>query len=68
VTRFIQGKLLYSHPPPDVDPEEFNDFDSRETAKQVQSVQQTGTQLQQNGVAPSKVDAEFFTRVSLETQ
>ncbi|WAR13985.1 LSG1-like protein [Mya arenaria] len=26
---FVNGKLLYCHPPPDMDPVEFNDFESR---------------------------------------
>lgn len=55
--------MLYCHAPPDVDPVQFNDFQSRVPAKASGSEKQAGSLHGLNAPQPSTVDAEFFRKV-----
>ncbi|XP_052760727.1 large subunit GTPase 1 homolog [Mya arenaria] len=60
---FVNGKLLYCHPPPDMDPVEFNDFESRAPKHLKPSCQEgeDGNQTEKP-VQTSKIDSEFFKK------
>lgn len=64
----LQGKLLYCHPPPEVDPVGFNDFESREAVKHAHSLEQSCSEPDQNAPIPSKIDTEFFTKVGFQNK
>ncbi|KAL4221729.1 large subunit GTPase 1 [Mactra antiquata] len=61
---YVNGKLLFCHPPPGLDDVEFNEFKEREPAMVSISTRKTntGNQFGENIVAPSKIDSDFFNK------
>ncbi|XP_052284041.1 large subunit GTPase 1 homolog isoform X2 [Dreissena polymorpha] len=61
---YVNGKLLYCHPPPDVDSEAFNKFEERRPVKAgpTGSGDMPGSSDNTQPLPPSKIDADFFRK------
>ncbi|XP_078696771.1 large subunit GTPase 1 homolog [Branchiostoma floridae x Branchiostoma belcheri] len=62
---YVNGKLLYCHPPPGVDPEEFQSWNNQPTGTTSMDGHKHNTKERTKGHQPapmSKVDKEFFSK------